>query len=72
MAVQKDSAWDIEKLKTQVTNTFMQYQTDWNNNSGTAMQSYLTSDYLYHNQLMVLALKQLGRQNIVKTPLLMI
>jgi hypothetical protein len=70
LAVQKDSAWDIEKLKSQVTSTFMQFQTDWSNSNSTAMQPYLTPEYLYHNQLMVLALKQLGRQNLVKNPII--
>jgi hypothetical protein len=70
LAFKKDSAWDIEALKTQATRTFMQYQADWSNNNIAAMQSYLSPEYYHHNQLMVLALKQLERQNIVKNPVI--
>lgn len=68
LAVVKDSAWDMVKLKTQVSDTFNHFQTDWSNNNSDAMQSYLTRDYLYHNKLIILALQQLGRRNVVGHP----
>lgn len=69
-AVQKDGAWDESKLKAQVTSTFNRYQVDWSKNDSASMQQYLTPGYLYHNQLMMLALRQLGRQNIVSQPII--
>lgn len=68
LALQKDGAWDETKLKEQVTATFNRYQSDWSNNDSASMQQYLTPGYLYHNQLMILALRQLGRKNTVNQP----
>jgi len=70
VALQKDSAWDITKLNQQVTDTFNKYQTNWSNNDSTSMGQYLTPNYLYHNQLMILALRQLGRNNVVNQPII--
>lgn len=70
LALQKDSAWDISALNNQVSNTFNRYQVDWSNNDSVSMQSYLTPQYLYHNQLMVLALQQLNRRNVVSQPVI--
>lgn len=70
VAMQNDSAWDTTKLNQQVTETFNRYQADWSNKSSTAMGQYLTPGYLYHNQLMMLALKQLNRNNIVNQPVI--
>jgi len=70
LALQNDSAWDISALNDQVASTFSRYQADWSNNDSLSMQSYLTPQYLYHNQLMVLALQQINRRNIVGKPVI--
>ena len=68
VAVQNDSDWDISKLNDQVTDTFCRYQADWSNNDGAAMQPYMTPKYFYHSQLMIMALRQLGRRNVINQP----
>jgi hypothetical protein len=67
-AAQKDSVWEVSSLNNQVSETFNRYQNDWSNNNIEAMKSYLSPRYYYHNQLMILALKQLGRRNDIKQP----
>jgi len=68
LALAKDSSWDMTLLNKQTSDIFNKYQTDWSNNDSAAMQAYLTPYYLYHNQLMVLAIKQLGRKNLISNP----
>lgn len=67
-AVASDPEWDIEKLNNQVKNAFIKYQSDWSNNNSDSMAQYLTPSYLAHNKLMILALRQLGRRNVVNQP----
>ncbi len=68
LAVKKDSSWDIALLNDQVARTFTQYQTDWSNNDSESMRLYLSPNYVEHNKLMVLALRQLCRRNIIQQP----
>lgn len=68
IAVQKDGIWEINSLNNHVTNTFYRYQTNWSNNDGPSMQPYMTPRYFYHSQLMIMALRQLGRRNIINLP----
>jgi len=70
LALAKDSAWDMALLNKQTSDIFSKYQIDWSNNDSAAMQNYLTPYYLYHNQLMVLAIQQLGRRNLVSQPVI--
>jgi len=70
IALQKDSAWDIERLNKQTSDIFYRYQSDWSNNNSVAMKAYMTPRYYYHNQLMILALQQLKRRNNVENPII--
>jgi hypothetical protein len=70
LAFQKDGAWDKPKLEAIVRGVFDRYQSDWSNNDSKSMEAYLTPAYLYHNQLMIAALKQLKRRNDVISPLI--
>ena len=70
LAIQTDSAWGMEKLNAQTRLTFLRYQADWSKNDAASMQTYLSPDYWYHNKLMVLALQQLGRRNVVSSPVI--
>lgn len=65
LAVQTDSAWGIENLNAQTTQTFGAYQNSWSNNDVASMAGFLSPYYLRHNQLMILALQQLGRRNLM-------
>ena len=56
-ALKQDSSWDIEWLKRHVSDTFYQYQNDWQNKSRLNMRWYMTKNYhskvteLLHYQL---------------------
>ena len=70
IAHQNDSAWDIELLNKQSNDIFLKYQSDWSNNDSEAMKAYMTPRCYYHNQLMILALRQLKRRNNVANPVI--
>jgi len=69
-AVQKDSAWDMDKLNSQVNSVFMRFQQDWGSSNLESMKSYLTPIYWQHIQLMLASLGQLGRSNIIEQPII--
>jgi hypothetical protein len=68
VAAASDSSWDEEALKTHAQNIFIQYQQDWSANQIEPAQRYMTPWYFYHATLMVAAMKQAGRQNVVSNP----
>ncbi len=68
LALKKDSSWDIKLLNDQTAKTFAQFQADWSNNDTSSMGNYLSLGYLKHNELMVMALRQLNRRNVVNHP----
>jgi len=68
LALQKDSTWDIKLLNDRTAKTFAQFEADWSNNDTSSMGNYLSAEYLKHNELMVMALKQLNRRNVINRP----
>ena len=67
-AAQNDPAWDIEKLNAHVQQTFMQFQNDWSTFNVDSIQTYLTTRYSTHIQLMLGAIKLRQRRNQVDNP----
>lgn len=63
-----DSAWDLESMKQRVNDVFYAYQSDWSNYNTQNISSYTSQYFSYHNWLMLTALHQLGRQNVVENP----
>ena len=68
LAAAKDSAWDMNAISSTVHSTFTRYEADWSKNDASLMNEYLTPEYYQHNVLMVQALKDMKRQNIVGNP----
>jgi hypothetical protein len=63
-AAQTDPIWNETFLKNGAQNIFVSFQRDWSNFNTQAMKAYLTPHYYAHVELMMLALKQMNRQNI--------
>ncbi len=62
-AAAKDGAWDEQRILTHAQNTFTQFQDDWGKFNVANMQSYMTTSYFNHMQLMMFAIQKKGRQN---------
>lgn len=60
-----DPAWDIGALKEAVYSTFMSYQKDWGDMNTTEIARYTTPGYAQHMYLVLTALAQLGRRNMM-------
>ncbi|MFZ1802168.1 MAG: hypothetical protein WAW62_04035 [Candidatus Saccharimonas aalborgensis] len=67
-AAQTDGAWNEASLVSYAQQVFMTYQSDWSKGDTGRIKAYATQRYTYHAYLLMLALLQLGRQNIVETP----
>lgn len=67
-AAAMDSSWDEASLVEYTTKVFYAYQNDWSNFNLAGIQNYTTSRYFLHIQLMMTALRNMGRQNIVENP----
>lgn len=68
IAAAKDHTWDEATLLARAEKVFYSYQRDWNNNNIEPAKAYMTSSYYRHAELMILALKQTGRQDFVVNP----
>lgn len=64
-AALQDHAWDEATLLTRTAEVFQRYQTDWSNYDTEAMKAYMTPTYQYHASLIIYALQQAGRRNLV-------
>ncbi|MEK7059467.1 MAG: TIM44-like domain-containing protein [Patescibacteria group bacterium] len=67
-AASQDPAWNEDALKQHVQDTFAKFQSDWSAFNTENMKSYLTPNYAYHIELMLLALRQRRRRNNVESP----
>lgn len=67
-AEQADSAWNEEKLHAHVTEVFMRYQKDWQARDWSRVNEYMTQRYAYHNYLMMRALREMRRINVIQEP----
>jgi hypothetical protein len=63
-----DPSWNPEALKQHISTVFYTYQNDWSTFNTQNIATYTTQDYSYHNYLMLTALHQISRRNIVATP----
>jgi len=67
-AASKDPAWREDAVRQRVSDVFYSYQHDWSTCNVQHMQSYLEPHYYQHAQLMMTALQQMGRVNVVDSP----
>jgi len=65
-AAQQDSAWNEDHLKSGAEKIFTMFQNDWSTFSTESMKNYLTPRYHRHVSLMMRALQEMNRQNIMK------
>ncbi len=65
-----DPAWDAAALDARVRSVFMQYQADWSNYNVESMKHYLTPGNWQYNNLMLVALQQRQRRNLVEQPVI--
>lgn len=65
VAASSDSAWDEPKLLDLARTVFMQYQQDWSTSNLQSLASYTTSSYYAHASLMLRAMSELGRKNVM-------
>lgn len=64
-AAKQDPELQPEALSMYVNGIFLKYQSDWTNFNLQSMQGYLSQNYFRHMQLVLTALRNLARQNIV-------
>ena len=67
-AASKDPAWQEDAVQKRVQQVFYDYQKDWSDFNVQHMQTYLEARYFQHAQLMMAALYQMGRRNVVGHP----
>lgn len=67
-AAAKDITWDPETLRIWTANVFNQFQQDWSKFDTENMKLYLKPPYDQHMNLVLRALAEMGRQNIVEEP----
>lgn len=60
-----DAVWNEAQLMAHAQQTFMQYQYDWSTFQLDSMQRYLSPRYFQHSNLLVNALKELSRTNVM-------
>lgn len=64
-ALSQDHTWSNEIIQKRVKEVFDKFQEDWSTFNFNSMKTYLTPRYYRHIELMLTALKQMGRQNKV-------
>ncbi len=64
-AAASDPMWNEDTIKKTASDTFVRFQYDWANFNGQGMAQYLAPRYLAHVQLMLYALAQMGRRNVL-------
>lgn len=62
------SGWNEAELHGIATNTFMRYQADWSRRDASRFQEYMTPFYAGHASLMVRALAEIRRVNVIENP----
>ena len=64
-AALQDSAWNEESLLAHARQTFLQYQYDWSTFNTASIQTYTSPRYMAHSSLLLSALRELGRTNVM-------
>ncbi|HET7630021.1 MAG TPA: DUF3137 domain-containing protein, partial [Candidatus Saccharimonadales bacterium] len=67
-AAQQDAAWNETDIVARAKQVFYQYQADWSARNWQNMAGYMTPEYNRHSSLMVAALLQAHRLNLVDKP----
>lgn len=68
VAAQQDHVWNETDILTRAQQVFLQYQADWSARNWQNMAGYMTPDYHRHASLMIAALLQAHRLNLVDHP----
>ena len=68
VAASSDPAWQEAAIQTRIGQVFTAFQEDWSNFNTQRMQTYTTPVYLRHTYLMMKAIGQMNRQNLVGEP----
>lgn len=71
MAAATDPVWQEARIKERVSAVFQRYQYDWSNFDFDSMKTYLKPDYAEHMRLVLTALWQMGRRNVVSSPVML-
>lgn len=64
-ASSSDPMWNEDIIIARTKEVFMKFQQDWSNQSYESMKQYLTPRYQYHMSLVILALVQMKRKNLM-------
>lgn len=65
-AAATDPIWDAASIKDYATQVFHRFQYDWSHYNTEAIRAYTTQKYANHIELMLYAMQQMGRQNLVQ------
>lgn len=65
-AAAADPIWDAASIKDYATQVFHRFQYDWSHYNTEAIRAYTTQKYANHIELMLYAMQQMGRQNLVQ------
>jgi hypothetical protein len=69
-AAQADSAWDENTIEQYVRSVFASFESDWSSFNRQRISSYTTPRYYTHVNLMLTCLEQLGRANVIESPVI--
>lgn len=65
VAARTDEAWSESAIVTNALETFSRYQRDWQSGDIQSIRAYTTERYANHAALMLLALRELHRKNVM-------
>lgn len=65
MAVASDASWEDSAIYSRVEEVFFKFQKDWSDMNLHSMKTYLTPHYYNHMELVIRAMKQLKRKNVM-------
>jgi hypothetical protein len=70
-AAQRDGMWQENVIQQRINDVFMSFQRDWSEFNLDSMRQYMSPKFYRHMELMMTALWQMGRQNLVNGPMLL-
>lgn len=69
-AASTDPVWQEAAIDSRIKSVFMNFQSDWSNFNLPNIRTYTTDYYYDHVRLMLTAIYQMGRRNVVANPVL--
>lgn len=69
-ASRSDASWTEQGLRGEIELVFYRFQKDWSDFNLASMREYLAEKYFTHVQLMMTALRNIGRQNVMENVIL--